>query len=657
MSKGSKNTSGSKKAVRSNESSKINFKSVPNNSGYLFSMRSAPDLNESANWFQLLPVIFFSSIIILIVRMASYERNMDQFYWYSGSNSLTDFFSYNKMIAIIVCAAVCLLFLLYRVFVQAFYIKRSYAYIPMIIYFVFVLLSYSASDYKEFALLGWNDRFEGTLVLLSYMLVLFYVINTIQSERNVRWVISSLAAVSAVLSLIGLSQGMGYDFFQTTLGKKLITPSWFWDRIDKLNFTFQHNEIYQTVYNINYVSFYLTLLIPIFGLIFIHSVMKGKSEPVYRKVLWGVLFSLLIFNLIGSASSGGYMGMAVVVLIALIVLNKKIIIWWKPVCILLILTVAIAGITYDRWLPEVSHTIKGVVGASNNELAGGLTEENQSDTKHKFDYMITSGDAIVLGYNGDEVTFLTYPNDPSSITVADSKGKPLPLKLADENSFTYQIDDEQFSWISLKPAKDDSENHYLIITTDKQAWNFMLTETGPKYFTGTKHLIDLHKVPSFGWENNPRFGSGRGYIWSRTIPMFKDTLILGHGADTYSIYFPNDDYVGKYTGFSDNVNIIVDKPHNMYFGYIVGTGVISVLALLVLWFAYIVQSFAIYWRSRFTDYLSFTGAGIFLGICGFLVTGFVDDSSVSVMPMFYALLGTGIAINMMIKSAFEKNHN
>jgi hypothetical protein len=108
----------------------------------------------------MLPVIFFSSVIILIVRLASYERNMDQFYWYAGSGSnLTDFFSYYKMIAILVCAVVCLLILLYRVFIQSFYIKRSYAYIPMVVYSVFVLLSYIASDYKEF--LCW----DGTSVL------------------------------------------------------------------------------------------------------------------------------------------------------------------------------------------------------------------------------------------------------------------------------------------------------------------------------------------------------------------------------------------------------------------------------------------------------------------------------------------------------------
>ncbi len=146
--------------------------------------------------------------------------------------------------------------------------------------------------------------------------------------------------------------------------------------------------------------------------------------------------------------------------------------WRKPICILLILTVAIAGITYDRWLPEVSHSIKGAVGAGSGELAGGLSEENLSDqTKHKFDYMITSGDAITLGYNGDEIIFHTFPNDPSSVRL-QTRRESCSLKSTDKENFTYQVDDERFGWISVKPAKDEDENRYIVIITDKTAMEF-----------------------------------------------------------------------------------------------------------------------------------------------------------------------------------------
>lgn len=663
MSKGSKSSGNNKKTGKISENSRGNNNTKPSLTGYLVNMGNAPSLDESAGRLQMLPIIVFTAAIIMIVRLATYERDMSKYYWYASSSEglqkLTDFFSYYKMIAIIVCAAVCLVILLYRVFIQSFCIKKSFVYIPMIIYSAFVILSYIASDYKDVALYGWNDRFEGTLTLLSYMVMLFYVVNTVQTEKNVKWILNVLAVTSSLLSFLGISQALGHDFFRTTIGKKLITPSWFWDRVDSLHFTFENNEIYQTVYNINYVSFYLTLLIPIFGLLFIHSIVKGTGEAFYKKIIWGALFALLLFNLIGSASSGGILGMAVVVLIALVVLNKRIITWWKPVCILLILTVLTGGITIDRWAPEISGSVKRALNIYNTQpltnLAGGtpVTTNKEGQTKHKFT-MVTSGDAIVLGYQGEEIIFQTYPDDPSSLAIKDLKENKIAIKSVGTDTLKYQIDDERYSWITVRPAKDDNENNYIIIGTDEQEWNFRLTENGPKYYTPSKALIDLRQIPSYGWENNPKFGSGRGYIWSRTIPMFKSTILLGHGADTYCIYFPQDDYVGKYTLFSDNPNIIVDKPHNMYFGYIIGTGLISVLALLALWFTYIVQSFLIYFRRKFNDYLSFAGAGVFLGICGFLTTAFVDDSSVSVMPMFYGLLGTGIAINMMLKRKMDE---
>lgn len=659
MSKGSRNTGSSKKIDKDKVPGKIQDKDYSKastakagirNTDYLFSMNHAPALGDSSHWFQMLPPLFFTAVIIMITRMAAYERPMELFFWSGGNPQLTDFFSYYKMGAILVCTVLALVLLLYRIFIQSFYVKRSYAYLPMIVYAVFVLLSYLFATYKRFALWGWNDRFEGTLVLLSYMAMLFYVINTINSEKNVRILIYVLAATSAFLGLLGLSQALDHDFFRTPIGKKLITPTWFWDQLDSLNFTFQNKEIYQTVYNINYVSFYLTLLIPLFGLLFIRSVMLGKDEPLYKKILWGALFTLLLYNLIGSASSGGLMGMAFVVIIAIIVLNKKIIHWSKPVIMLLIITLAVGGASYQRWSQELSNAIGGFA----DEQTTRAVEAN--NIHHKLDYIVTEDNDIVLGYNGDDLIFSTYPDDPSAVTISDSNGTNLPATRIKEDDPIFRIDDARYDWINVRPAIDENKNNYVVLITDGHEWPFRITEDGPKYRTGTGQFIDLIKVPAVGWEDNQSFGSGRGYIWSRTIPMLKDTVLLGHGADTYCIYYPHYDYVGKYNSgtFSSNINVIVDKPHNMYFGSIVGTGGISVLALLALWGIYIVQSFRIYRKERYSNFLSYAGAGIFLGICGFLVSGLVNDSSVSVMPMFYGLLGTGISINMMLNKQFVR---
>lgn len=633
------------------------------NSDYLYSMSMAPRIDEGMHWFQLLPAAFFTAFVIMIVRLYQYERPMNQFYWTNGGNSLTEFFSYYKMVALVTCTVFALIYLLYRVFSQSFFIKRSSYYVPMLVYSAFVIFSFIMSDYKEFAIWGWNDRFEGTITLLSYMLMLFFIINTVNNEWNIKWIVYPTALSSILLSLLGLSQALNHDFFKTTLGKKLITPSWFWDNLDGLTFTFNNKEIYQTVYNINYVSFYLTLLIPLFGLLFIYSVMKGKEEPNWRKLLWGILFGLNMYNLIGSQSSGGFLGMAVVVLMALTILNKIVIQWWKPISVLLIITILIGGITYERWMPELTgatHSVLGIDNQNTQEIPGkpedpAATQSNATISKGYIDYIETKGNDIIVSYEGNQITFTTYPQNPLAIKLTDSEGKDIGItQIQGTNSF-FSINDKRFSTFVIGPAQDSAGINYFIIKIDDSEWDFaMLEGQDIKYRNTLGNLVSLNKIESIGWKNNQGFGSGRGYIWSKTLPMMKDTMLIGHGADTYCIYFPNNDYVGKYNANWSNINLIVDKPHNMYMGAWIGTGGISVLALLVLWFMYIIQSIKLFWRRNVNSFTEYTGLGIFLGVCGFLVSGFVDDSTVSVMPMFYGLLGTGIAINIMLKKQIQK---
>jgi hypothetical protein len=668
-------------------------------------MSRAGGLDETVHGLQVLPAMLFTALVIILVRYYHYERDMSRFFWSVGAADQTEFFSHAKATLIVICTVLALLALLFRLCMQSMAVKRSVLYFPMIAYALTVLLSYFASSEKLFAWHGWNERFEGTYVLLCYMLMLFYIINSVNSERNVKQILYPTAAVSGLLALLGLSQYFDRDFLRTGVGQKLIVPNaaiensdlTTWQLVDRLaeegrqmlEFAFKQGEIYQTVYNINYVSFYLTLLIPLFGMIFIREI------DMRKKILWGGLFSLLIMNLIGSASSGGFLGMFFVMLTAIIVLNKRLIAWWKPVAALLAITVVVAGFTYDRWYPELSGAVKGALNIAGTEsvaeaakVTPGAPDASSAEdaewkatdedpaaaertapaapaaTKTRLDYFINDGADIIVSVNGNEATVTTNKDDPFDFAVKDAAGKDLPLLEtllpfsddSDEANPAFLINDPRFATLTLFPSNAENEStgenvFYCVIrlADDPQVWPFALTDEGTFYHNDVGKLVRLRNVPHIGWSDNPGFGSGRGYIWSRTLPMLRDTLLLGRGADTYCIYFPHEDYVGKHnTGW--NINMIVDKPHNMYLGAAVGTGVISVIALLTLFLLYIVQSFRIYLRSRYDDFLQVAGAGIFFGVTGFLVSAFVDDSSVSVMPLFYGLLGVGTAINIILSA-------
>lgn len=625
-------------------------KAAPQNNPY----RPADTLTaEETPLAQMLLIAFWTACIIMLVRLKVYEAEMEQFFWSNyGDESQLDFFSYLKMQAILVCAILAVLILVYRYFTGSFTLKKTFVYIPMLVYSVMVLLSYAFSEYKTVALWGWNERFEGTLVLLAYMVMLFFIINSINSEWNARWVVYSVVACSVILGILGLTQVLDMDFFQTTVGKKLITPPEYWGSLDQLKFTFQNREIYQTVYNINYVSFYLALLIPIFFMMYL------RDNLLKYRLLWGGLLILSLINLVGAKSAGGFMGLGVAFVIALVVCNKRLLDWKKPLAIALAVMVAGGALSFSYWWPEVGGAIKGVTrGPEAGPSATEVADAEPASVVPYIDYIITGDNQITMSLNEEPITFTMFRSEGAinTILIADGEDQGVEKTSLDDQG-TYTIDDPRFyPYITLTNA-EISDELYILVNTVTKTFPFQWTEDGFQYHNDLNYLLPLDKVPSIGWENNLRFGTNRGLIWSRTLPLMVDTLLLGYGADTYCIYYPHDDYAGNYnTWGGESINMIVDKPHNMYMGMAVGTGGISLLALLGLWGFYLVQSFRLYFRREYKGFLDYAGAGIFFGVCAFLVSGLVDDSSVSLMPMFYSILGTGIAINLMLKQQDAKS--
>ena len=644
--------------------------------GYITAMSYAPGIDKGIHGLQLVPAAIFAAVAILIVRQFQYYRDMSGYYWSSASpdKPLVDFFSHYKAVCVEIAVALAVLVILYRLITQSFFIKKSILYIPMLVYLLFVLLSLAFSEHKDVAWMGWNDRFEGTLIILCYLVMLFYVINSVNSERNIKWILYPITGSAVLLSLIGISQATNSDFFRTTFGQKLIVPNrslqgggTMWQLIDSymstssrpyLSFTFQHNEIYQTVYNINYVSFYLTLLIPLFALLFIR-----EKQPL-KKAGWGVVFALVLFNLFGSSSSGGMLGVFVVLLLAVVVLNRRLIKWWRSTLILLAILVGTGAGAYAvasslggyTWTSELSGAIRGAVGpnSTSSEIdstsADGFNPQGTSDAGHKIDYFITKGNTLSLSLDGNEAKITITSGNV--ISMEDGAGNSLPIA---QEPATGEIrsQDPRFSALTATMSQDEKGNSSLALAADgdPQQWNFTLTgedKTDIVYKNDLGKTVGLVNVPHIGFDDNTSFGSGRGYIWSRTLPMIKDTILIGRGADNYILYFPHRDYVGKHNA-DWNINMIVDKPHNLYLGMAVNTGVISLLAFLALLFMYIVQSFRLYRKEEYDSFAAFAGCGIFLGICGFVVSAVTNDSSVSVMPMFYALLGAGIATNIMVR--------
>ncbi len=595
--------------------------------------------NTFLYYFQLLPIIIFTAVVIVLMRVHIFNDYEGKYFWLNVRSSTMEVYNFAKLSGIIVSTVLAAINLLYDFCTNRIRIKKlPQYYIPMAIFAALIILSYIFSDYKDYALWGWRDLYEGTIAWLCYIFMLFYTINYINSEKAVKIVVFWVIAFITFINILGLFQSLGINFLTSNIIKKLVVPASLQSKLS-ISLATIGGTASQTLYNINYVSFYLAMLIPFVGILFFYE------EKVFIKTVLGIIFALLVANIYGSHSSGGFLGIFAAILAALALLNKKLVFWWKSITLLILITCCITFLALPNILSELS-SIKNV--SSNYIYDTANLEEQPNDTESlsnsriKLDYIETLEDRINVSIYGNSLSVKYYDG---RFACYDSSGDELALNPVPQlinNEVVYHFLDKRFApYIGLKTL---NYSNVIALNTPGYTWNFIFLDKF-YYINIYGHLISLTKTPSLGFKNSQKFGTDRGYVWSRTFPLLKDTIFLGHGANTFALYFPQNDYVGKYNIALD-FNVIYEKPHCLYLVVAMNSGLISLVAFLMILFVYIFDSIKIYSRLVNKDsYMMFVGTGLFLGICGFLVSALVNDSNLSVMPIFFGFLGMGIGCN------------
>ena len=279
------------------------------------------------------------------------------------------------------------------------------------------------------------------------------------------------------------------------------------------------------------------------------------------------------------------------------------------------------------------------------EIFGDIIRPSGEFTPRLKDIELDKQTAYIKAPGGD----MQIQPQGDKLAITDNGGKPLDVsrRQIEEQDF-YIVNDWRLADIIVSYSEDT-------ITLYKGGAFFYIKEEG-----GQLHFLDYDGslVPvgftaeHWKFEGKEKLGSSRGYIWSRSIPLLKDTLLIGHGPDTYAGYFPQNDFMAKYK-YLDNPKIVVDKPHNMYLQAGINTGVLSLLILLAMFIGYFIWSLRLYIKSDFKDINSIIGAAVAVGILGYLVTGLFNDSIVGVASVFWCLLGIGISCNWRYADSLE----
>lgn len=591
----------------------------------------------------LLPIIALLAVIPLITFMYNYDTLLDRFEWYTSYANVNDFFLYYKMVWVIIACVYMIFCLVYLFFAEEqnpIWIKKL---IPLAVYCGISIISAIASKYSYFSVHGIYEQFEPVWMLIGYGIMAYYSFYIMHYEGALKRTMNWFVAGITVMTALGLTQVFKHDFFRTSFGQKLMTPSSY--NGDPLTFNFELGRPYLSLYNPNYVGFYTALVIPIL-VVLIFSVRK-----LWLRIAYAALIAALLLILFASQSRAGIVALAVSFLVMFLCMRKVFIKNWK-IGISAIVVVIAAFFLINAMNQNV--LLSRLQGMFTNEPEFYSLKEIQ-----------TNEDNVTVVYQTSEEAapeslefYVTQESDGSdTFTLKDSAGKEVGFQLS-EDGVNYNIQDERFPF-TFCSVRDDSFQGFGI-TINGNPWYFsnLMKEGNSGYYcrstAGTlmklARITDKDRVNYL--EKHYKLANMRGYLWSRTIPLLKKYFFLGSGPDTFIIAFPNDDLVGLYN--SGHVNEIITKPHCMYLQVGVQTGVISLLALLIFFGWYLIDCLLIYWKNSYGNYASFLGVGIMASTIGYLILSLTNDSCVAISPIFYTLIGIGLGINHKLRLEMPK---
>ncbi|MED4352033.1 O-antigen ligase family protein [Schinkia azotoformans] len=215
----------------------------------------------------------------------------------------------------------------------------------------------------------------------------------------------------------------------------------------------------------------------------------------------------------------------------------------------------------------------------------------------------------------------------------------LVVLLVTMSSHNYRVWDNSVGFfVSTNPFNGDS----ISLATIAYA------ETADEQEQGKK--VDIPPLPILP-ESGAAPGTGRLYIWEKTVELIKERPFLGYGIDTLAYHFPQND-VGIISGLESS-DIVVDKPHNLYIGLAFGSGMIALLAFLALLVMHLWKYCKVLWRVQLQDQSSILLMTLFMGWMAYIIQALFNDSIIGTSPIFFILFGVGVSY---IQQYIEKSN-
>lgn len=529
-----------------------------------------------------------------------------------------DFFHLIKVF--ILYGATLLLFLMYLIKWEGPLPSIFFVFVP---YIVLVVLSVCFSDNKVTAVFGVFDHYEGGLTQICYVLILIFAYCFSRDEKRIFILVKIILWASVAVALVGMLQFAGADFINHTVPGNL------------LNFGTDGSYedapgISSTIGNSNYTGTYAALLIPL-------SIAAILLEKNFRQRILAMmlLFGASVFLLFGSLSRAGYISFFMMCPLIVIFLRKNIQKQYKWV---------IAGVAYAILIFTMMNIASSGVLLQEIKSINPFANKMGTDDKLIFYQIGLNKDSVAIETNKWALSIQYREN---GFYFEDVAGNPIPADF-DENNQSFHLTEKPYDHVQARIQQKEGIQ-WMFLQMEKKEIELVYTGQEMLIVGFNRLLTEISPVETFPLIKNESFASGRGYIWSRAVPLLKKTIAWGYGPDTFLFVFPQNDITGKLNYGS--IWAVISKPHNWYLQVALGSGVLSLFCLLLFfaWFGFTTVKAT--WSANVNDEKAVLSSCILLSVVSFLITGMFNDSVVSVSPILWMLSGFSIRLLKMMRDS------
>ncbi|WP_430884136.1 hypothetical protein [Fusibacter sp. JL216-2] len=467
----------------------------------------------------------------------------------------------------------------------------------------FVLLSFALTEFKEISAFGTYIAGEGTFHWVSYIVIFFYA-QIYMSSDLFDSIGKGLALAFLIIFAVGLLAYMGYSLFESTIFMDLITPG-----SSRVQVNDAFSKRFSTFFaNPNHAGTYIALLLPLM----LTYPFKWMDSKKYL-ALNSLIFAMLIFT----KSSAGLLACSIAIIIAGLYflfkgsnrISKKV--FGFQLILFVLIYIGSGGLIGGGSIEAELTQLESV--AKSSQMKGRLTDIDVSEESVVFsfdqnDFTVKSSSGQLQFYYNDQI---------------------LELKQDLDDAAYYTFDNEAIEHFMFR-MRDGRTLELLFGNVQFYIGNM---EDGLAVFDTYGRLYEKNSVERFkpldGYEG---YASGRGYILSRGLPMLKDTLLVGKGADVFGFLFPHHDFIGKVQLLGKYTHTF-DKPHNIYLFIGYSFGVVALVSFLVLGIILLIRSI---------NALSLKSNQSISSICILFAVGmvfFFNDSMVYSTSIIFSILG------------------